>query len=67
MMAVDRRESDCLKHSGHEARIKALEVQLESTDDKLDGLSSKLNLILGGVMLLWPAVQVVIWLIGRGK
>lgn len=63
-MVVDR-EMDCLKHSGHEARIKTLEDQSENLFSKVDNLSGKLNLILGAVMLLWPAVQVLLWFVGK--
>lgn len=59
--------AECLKHSGHEARINALEDQTESLNRKMDGLSGKLNLILGGVMILWPMVQVLMWFIKGSK
>jgi hypothetical protein len=63
MMA--RADEECLKHSGHEARLKAVEAQSDTLFEKVDKLSGKINLLLGGVMILWPAIQIFVWLIGK--
>ena len=59
MMAEDR---ECLHHSGVCARVETLERNEHILFDKLDKVTAKLNIIMGGVLLLWPAVQIVVYL-----
>ena len=58
----------CREHSGTCARVTTLERDLERQVEinkelweKIEQISSRLNLIMGGVFVLWPALQVVFW------
>lgn len=67
----------CNEHSGTCARVDELQRfqdRQEGTDgvnqrlfEKVDKVSGKLNLILGAVFVLWPAIQVIMWLVGQRK
>ncbi len=67
----------CMEHSGQCSRMNAVESFMEKQDGKggtneqlwkaIDKMNSKLNVLLGGVLLLWPTIQVVLWVIGSKK
>lgn len=57
----------CLNHSGFESRIKALERTMEKMEERFERVNNKMNLLLGAVTLLWPAIQIFMWFWGQGK
>ena len=68
----------CADHSGTCYRILAVERALEKQDSdnsaemlrmwtKIDKMSDRLNLIMGGVFVLWPALQLALWFFGGKK
>ena len=55
----------CLMHSGHEARILEIERSVCTMEKKQAKSDAKLNILLGGVLVLWPAVQILMWVLGK--
>jgi hypothetical protein len=58
----------CREHSGQCAKVEVLERDLERQVtinkelwEKIDKITGRLNLIMGGVFVLWPALQVIFW------
>jgi hypothetical protein len=65
-MVKEREDSfSCYEHAGHCARLTAMEKSQERFERRMEELSNKLNIILGAVVVLWPAIQIIMWWMGK--
>lgn len=53
----------CDEHSGVCEAVGTLKKQQDAVFDKLDILTRYVYVLMGGVFVLWPAVQVVMWIL----
>lgn len=75
--ATYRDHEQCLEHTGTCARMNSVESMIEKQIGNggineqlwksIDKMNTKLNVLLGGVLLLWPVVQLLVQIWSRQR
>ncbi|MEN6440925.1 MAG: hypothetical protein ABFD97_20335 [Syntrophobacter sp.] len=55
----------CDEHSGVCEAVSTLKKQQETVFEKIDTLTRAVYVLMGGVFVLWPAIQVMLWIMQK--